>query len=385
MLVFYQIPMTDFRNFIESETGKLQLPSWPVPNPYSDFVRSFGMVKRRRLGGLDGWVGENEICDSSKAIKFSNSLINKKMAVPTRTKIPFYWQCVSRHFYYDGSAVAKFDLVFISQPAAISISSISLLNSLTKLLKCNVTIPSYEKGNKINTLFSSGSALTKHYLHSSTNKKLESRINPKWIKSGSPVVWVEAGAQDDIAIPAQAALISSLPENGLELFHFWLPIQNNEISVWIMKRQNNNPDCKAVSRTMRILLMRLHTERVCFSAVLREIDTGKINFQPEQLSKSLAFDAFQHYLNVKTRCLFKLFGTAETYLEPTIEGECVRTSLEKINPGHYDSLIEKFETMKLKPQIRRKVFEYIKKNYRINQVVFGDHTEIQNLTIIQNA
>ena len=73
MLVFYQIPMTDFRNFIEADTGKLHLPSWPIPKPNTDFIRSFGMVKRRRLGGLQGWVGENEICDSSRAVKFTSS------------------------------------------------------------------------------------------------------------------------------------------------------------------------------------------------------------------------------------------------------------------------------------------------------------------------
>jgi hypothetical protein len=307
------------------------------------------------------------------------------MAFPTKSKDPFYWQCVSRHFYYDGLAVAKFDMVFSSKPASISISSASLLNSLAKLLGCNVTIPSHEKGNKITTLFSSGSALANHYLHSSTKKELEAQINPKWIKAGSSVLWIEAGAQDEISIPSNAKQIRSLPENGLELFHFWLSTQNQEISTWIMKRLNNTPECKESSRTMRILLMRLHSERISFSAVLREIDTGKITFQLDELSKSLAFDAFQHYLNVKTRCLFKLFNTAESYLEPKEEGECVRTSLETINPGQYDSLIEKFESMKLKPQIRRKIFDYLKKNYRINQVVFGDHTEIKNLTIIQNA
>src|ERR1051325_2574300 len=51
MLLSIQFPFCDSRPFLPSGDTILDVPQWPAPTPDSDFVRGFGIVKRRRLGG----------------------------------------------------------------------------------------------------------------------------------------------------------------------------------------------------------------------------------------------------------------------------------------------------------------------------------------------
>src|SRR5436305_2076496 len=72
MLLSIQFPLADSRPFLPMRKAMLPIPQWPVGTPDKDFVRCFGMIRRRRLGGLAGWVGENTVCEAGRALRLPN-------------------------------------------------------------------------------------------------------------------------------------------------------------------------------------------------------------------------------------------------------------------------------------------------------------------------
>ncbi len=73
MFVALQVPFVDVRPFIQNETGRLTSPDWQSLQPDIDFVRSFGLVKRRLRGGVIEWPGEEMYCRALRALRFVNS------------------------------------------------------------------------------------------------------------------------------------------------------------------------------------------------------------------------------------------------------------------------------------------------------------------------
>lgn len=72
--VVVQIPLLDTRSIARSDRMRLLRPDWPDPQPESEFVRSAGVVRRRRAGPIYGWDGEIAFCEATRLIKFPGSL-----------------------------------------------------------------------------------------------------------------------------------------------------------------------------------------------------------------------------------------------------------------------------------------------------------------------
>src|SRR5215210_5700665 len=103
MLVCIQFPLADFRRFLDNPTSLLSRPGWPTPEPEYEFVRSFGAIQTRKRGGLSGWVGENEVCEANRALRFDQIPVH----VDSEIRVPL--QCAFRRLFFDGLAVGKFE------------------------------------------------------------------------------------------------------------------------------------------------------------------------------------------------------------------------------------------------------------------------------------
>jgi hypothetical protein len=113
VLVGLQFPIADSRKFISAYTGRLNRPAWPSPEPEYEFVRSFGSIQTRGRGGLLGWVGENEICEADRVLRFDR--LEPFYTEPyrglgfVRDRNPVHLRCAFRRFFFDGLAVGKFE------------------------------------------------------------------------------------------------------------------------------------------------------------------------------------------------------------------------------------------------------------------------------------
>ena len=113
MLVTVQFPIADMRSFAPGPQRRLSKPAWPDAHPGGEFVRGIGGVDVRRLGGLNGWIGEGTHCRASRLITLDKlpalTLMNAAdypfgHAIQTRLKF--------RRLYVDGKALAKCEVGF---------------------------------------------------------------------------------------------------------------------------------------------------------------------------------------------------------------------------------------------------------------------------------
>ena len=112
MFIVYQSPLVDIRPFLNVETHRLLVPTFPLPQPGHDFLRSTGLVKYRLRGGVDPWPGEGIYCDVRRALRFELApsewpLINQLKEAGVNISSVF------RRYLSDGEAIARIDLGFI--------------------------------------------------------------------------------------------------------------------------------------------------------------------------------------------------------------------------------------------------------------------------------
>lgn len=384
MIVFLQFPLVDIRCFIDKgNVNRLGRPNWPTPSPLDEFVRAFGQVKPRGRGGLRGWVGENEICDASRAIRLPSKLPS---FIDEETDREINVKCSSRHFYYDGRTVGKIELVFITIPTEISFSSNSLFKLINHILSIPATIvmPEYtnilkiqqekrEKKSVTKQIFFIGKYLAKLYLFSSSSVSSYKVISDKdWIIPGPPDIFIECGVADRVRMPANSKIALSEDQNkfGIELNHWWHKSGNKHIRVWRLKYTSNDKRNLQAGRTLRLYIQRLHTECECLRIILRCIKTGEISPpQKDNIESEFLID----YLNKASKKILNLSNKTQKKYEVDNDNieQIAYDSLDKINPGSRDAFLDNIK--QIKPQISRKIEDITNKMMRRDD-------EIENYT-----
>ncbi len=165
MLFVILFPIADSRSFLNADTGMLNRPFWPTPIPDQDFIRSFGAIRRRPRGGLAGWVSEAEICEANNALRFKQ--LNTHIDSESGTRIPF--RIAYRRFYFDGQAVAKFEVGLVAQNLRkIKLSPQQTRELFYHFLELDVSIPHPLRVSTQCQLVRAGKHLTNLYALSSS-------------------------------------------------------------------------------------------------------------------------------------------------------------------------------------------------------------------------
>ncbi len=335
------------------------------------------MVRKRGKGGIQGWIGENEICDAKHAIKIEKPIPYSPSNGVTENNPKISLRCKSRHFYFDGMAVAKFELIFVTKPTNISLSPKAFQTLMMEFFKTPIEIatppdprilPSIGSNpqsktkrlpSKIVPLENLGRHLATLYLSSTTKKSCLKDMDNYWAMAGEPIFWVEFNAGEKLPTPLNSRLINSPMEDEITLYHWDVSPQKNLVkNVWMAKCLTTLPASKQTSRTARIILTRLNAEQETLWTVLKLIETGSIGRNNgEENTQALSY--LQYYFNEATRRIFKLQKSSDKYFEPNEIGSLIRDSLEDINPGRHDALQQKIKLLEIRPQVAKKVRDYI--------------------------
>ena len=296
MLLAIQFPLADSRTFINTD-GRTKKPAWPYGESDMDFVRFFGILRERRAGGLSSWGSENEnvICEARRALTFCKNLSFIDRDVGSK----FTFQRAFQRFYFDGFAVGKFEIGLATKKKdRVVISRQQFTDVIKHFLSLPIEIPNPplagEKKEKSKAdLAQAGRHLSKLYWSASTLKQFRKTDFPAWlIKSGSPLLFLEYREGDEIEIPTQARAVP-LPENfGLRLFESTISYNGKRIHMWILGKTSQS---KEKARTLRLHLLRLHSELECLQIILGNIKNGYITPTPgTQAYKDLQsyFDEF---------------------------------------------------------------------------------------------
>jgi len=366
MLFLFHFPLADSRKFL-TNSYQLNIPFWPLPTPDVEFVRHFGMVRIRKGGGIEGWVGENEICEAYSALKFRHKLEFNDPLFDLTLRL----YCPFRRFYFDGLAVGKFEVGLATTKYNwydYNILSKIVTNLLKYLFSLKLRIKNPSGSQKKCELLQAGDHLSKLYLEASTfNPKTNfEQCNDWWIRSGRPLLLIKVDPGEIFEIPYKIKTLLYRKEDpslqGLFLGHCLVPYRGKNIQTLILhvgSKINING-----ARTLRLYLTRLYAEHESLRLILRNILEEKIKILPF----SEESNRLQHYFNVATKRIATIENKTEKIFNPEITKYAFE-AIELISPGQKESLLSIIKEINMRKNIYRKVANYV-------EVIMGDKYNI---------
>jgi len=375
MLLSIQFPLADCRRFINTDTGVLYRPGWPRPTVDDEFVRSFGAVRVRLGGGVHGWLGEDNVCEARRAVRFP--------ALPTyvdqleRRRIPL--RCAFRRFFFEGSAVGKYEVGVIARiKRGHSVKKLITADLLEYFLSLKVNIRTEASEVSDVKLIDAGSQVARLYAASSARRVGDAaapdgeqdKLKRWWVQHGSPLLLLEYKTKERFTPPFPTRAVKVPEEYGFKLSHGLMDFQGKRIRTWLLALRSDYDWAKA--RTLRLYLLRLHAEHECLKIILRNIKAKKINPPPG----SNAYKELQKYLSATTRRITKWEGKSGALVEPEV-AELARRSEDSMSPGEALELLKDVANLGIEKDISRKVDVYI------DTVALGDvFKNIEDSTIV---
>jgi hypothetical protein len=388
LLIIIQFPIADSRKFISDNTCKLDKPPWLIPDLDKDFVSSFGVIRRRPLGGLSGWLSESHICEANRAIRFKRiQSIGNDSGELIKFKVAF------KRFYFDGLAVGKFEIGIAiwgfkengsESPPRKAISGDKIKEIIFYVLGLPVAVPDPSNRNSERFvechLIKAGQALSNLYAHSSTLKHKDSTEQDNgrnwWVKACEPIIFIthQENYYESIENPFFGASFklkdiehNYFNEDGT-LSHHIVPYSGTRLRMWSI----GEPHTTVAMRQLRIFILRLHAERTCLRNVLQNISTNKLIVSKRSKQSQL----LQEYLNETTKRIKRLYKHSYERAGTEIEGLASLLE-EQVMPGELDSLLNALRIIDVEKNIFHKVEKFVTQPiiFREN-IIMGDQFNV---------
>ena len=341
MLVAVQFPLSDLRGLLPGETGRLCVPTWPLPDAGHDFVRGFGPVERRRRGGLDAWIGEETYCHASRALRFPSRF---RPVVAARAK-RVAASCAFRRLLCPAGPSARVEVGLSLRFTAAQTPVVSSATLLGWVASLPVLVPSGVQPEPVRALVGAGPALASLLLRSTTTTRF-AELQTDWIGAGEPLVFVDADPDELDDMPVGTRTVAGLEAARLQLHHARLRAHGRTFRAWFLVGGSRGD--RDVARRLRLHLLRLHAEREGLRAVLRAVATGRIPVVP----RTAGTDALQRYLQDSVRLLERKNPYGLRHLDLSAAAHDYE---ELVEPGLRASLWGHLET------VRRTVFESVRR------------------------
>lgn len=343
MLLTIQFPFADARAFVPN-TKVLELPSWSYPE--HEFVRNFGAIRYRKKGGLEGWVGENEICEARKVFEFKKDLSIYLHGSSKKTHL----RCIFKRLYFDGLAVGKFEVgLRLRRHLETHLKTIDAKEFIDHALGLPIKFRLDCAKKTDCELIHAGKGLANSY-RLATTQHPSSEGQSWWVEAGSPILFLEYQT-DNINFPYFINPV--LQKDLFQLSWCLIPYRDAHYRLWLLKidpQYRSEDPFYDVARSLRITLLRLNAEHECLRIILRHTEADRID--------NLG-DKFQHYLNEATGRITKLENSTRKNSNDDVV-DLARQAINKIQPGEQEKVESKIKAIRL--NIRRKEEAYANKD-----------------------
>lgn len=347
MLILVQFPLVDARRFLADPTGRLDRPTWPTALPFPDtprkraaaaivaapvsnpahppleqpdapieydFIRSFGVVRRRKLGPTTGWTGESLFCDLKNLVRFHRA--PPEVAFRDTNGWTLKIRGAHRRFFTDGRAMGRFEVGFrlswAAPPGAeISVGPVVPPEGVAQIVRFVMEAPmsiadhyttrdfggaKKKPGRHELMLADLAPVLARAYLHASANQLPEDgkpSDHSWWVKVGNPVMFVSFGPKELDRLPVSANVLSMRrgapaadatapggpPADAgpvISLDEHALTRDRAMTRVWYIRQGNSTLGSRDAARRARIHLMRFASESEGVTRIIRLIQLKKI-------------------------------------------------------------------------------------------------------------
>ena len=347
MLFTIQFPFADCRRFLDSEAGVISHPSWPAPS-LDEFVRCFGGVRERFLGGLEFW-GEDIICQIRRSIRFKS--IPCFVAKDGR-RIPI--EVAFRRLYCDGLALGKFEVGLATVGRRHDLDRIDATALLMHLLSMDVEVAS-PNGLLPCPLASAATPLVNAYVTATTRCKHTGASS--WaVTAGTPLLFLHRRAEDAFTLPFFTYHGPDLREWGITIKCCLLPFRGRNLRMWVLTLGRSAD--RTMARALRLSLSRLHAEHESIRLVCRNVSSNRIPVS----HGTKASEYLQHYINTATKRIARSERTAKR-LESGDASivDLTRSIADAIHPGECDSLLEALRQAGVRKNIVDKIANYTRR------------------------
>ncbi len=352
MLLSIQFPLADTRTFIYPEP-RLHKPGWPLAEKDSEYVRYAGVIRGRTAGGLAGWGGENEgvICKANNALVFDKNIsyLNNTLGINLILRRAF------TYFYFDGTAVGKYELGVASKSKYnVQISPKQFPAVVNHFLTLPVRVRSPFGETKVQDLAQAGRSIAQLYAIASTSKEKEIiQSGVREVHPGTPILYFEFKIGEATGVPQAAKFVPLPKEYGIYLFNYKIFYKGAQIQSWLAFIDGKTNLDRA--RTLRLYLLRLHSEYECLRIILRNIKEKIINPPPKgDLSQKL-----QGYLGKAAANISNL----ENKCEGQFAGELpyiARNATNMTRPGDLEELLGIIQDLDLRGNIARNTGDFVR-------------------------
>lgn len=343
MFVVLQIPLADSRPFLAQDPSRLRVPTWPSPDPYSEFTRGFGPVRRRRRGGVEGWLGEGTYCRADNALRFE-PLLGTRFWSDVGCTEP---SCLFRRLLSDGRAVNRVEVGFALRDTATRSEPLEgrrCVRIIDKLLDLPVRIPHGRDAARRTILGGSGRYLAQHLLASSTDRQKGDLPESEewWVSAGPPVIVVEHPTRGMSSLPPNTRIVDDLGTDSIQLAFCSIEKNGRPVDLWLLGfNEGFDWDYR---RRLRIHLLHLHAERQCLLTTIRHIAREHIEVE----RGAEASDRLQEYLRDAIRLLNR--ETRHGIRQPEILKTALRAQ-DSVSEGERTTLLSQVAGIRL--NIRR--------------------------------
>jgi hypothetical protein len=359
MLLSFLFPFADLRQFVDAKM-LVKAPDWPAPQGQDDFVRFFGPVRRRMGGGLDTWVGENEVCVADRAVSFAKAPIFQDPA--TQTKLTL--RCAYRRLFFEGDALGKFEIGIATKTrATFSLPSAAFTRLIQFLLGTQQVVRGISSAtqNQAVALADLGQPIAKLYAAATWQKDAAATAQVAqqnwWVRASTPLVFVSHGPGELIERPSHAhkVMLPQASQLGFDLFSMNVRYSSGSVPLLLLSHGPSSSASKA--RTLRLYLTRLYAEHECLRFILDAIRTAKLSPHTDTPESQ----HLQRYLDEAQERVDELENKSAERFDPEII-EITRNSIGAVIPGARNVLKERMQALNLRRTVRRDSDHYVAKD-----------------------
>lgn len=314
MLIVFQSPFADARDFITMNTYQLKKPDWLTVNPYlrTDFIHRIGVIEKGNIKKID-WTSADKACRAKKLFSFNTKEIenlsnnNHGMIIHSRRLFPTEIREIGKDkngtaITYHNRTIGSFEIGFIhanqKKFKGDLLSSKELNNLIYNCINLNITMHLPDKKREKCKLYKVDKYLSDIYLNATTEKSKRDYYSKWWITSGAPMLIVEYSTSEVKDSPDNAKLVKHLKKQNIRLyFADWHINKSNCIKTWYV--ETNNKTKQSDIKMLLEGLLHINASQQCLNRII-------FNYEKINVTKgTIAFEKFNRYLEFTFASLFK--------------------------------------------------------------------------------
>lgn len=268
MLIYFSVPLLDFRGLSRGDP-RLDVPEWATPAEWrwdSDtasrepgFLRGFGSVEGRRLGGPYGWPREDAYVNARRGVVVRTWDGRKRHNISLR--------CIFRRVFFDGHAIARLDVGLAAAHVEEFADHQALLAAgLVNVLRTPTKVRNTAKSARISPLWRVGPSVAAAYQAAT---EPYTRVLPtSMVHACQPIVIIET----DVPFSHQSRVWIG-EDRGLSLHPGKIMVRSGtSLPAWLVSVEENL--MWRDRRMLRISLIRQHAERMALLETLSALESG---------------------------------------------------------------------------------------------------------------